>query len=201
MNAKYVQIDGGVPIPVVESAQLQDDFQTISAGTFLDRSGRKILWPSLDYQTRASYGGHMPLVESVFAYQASDATPMTGLFVSKTYAKGADIMAVELGSGETTLTVTDEDGNALECLEELKFEDHERCLKHVVIAEANAYNFNIPVAVHEKSYVPHLRFKDDVLTMETFSGIKHGPLMAGCKDARSGALMASALVPAAVSNW
>jgi hypothetical protein len=201
VNAKYVQIDGGEPIPVIESVQLQDDFQTISASTFLDRSGRKILWPALDYQTRATFGGHMPLLESVFAYQASSASPLTTRFVSKTYTSGADIMSVVLESGQTTLTVTDGDGNALEYMEELKFEEHSKCFRHVVIAEANTYNYNVPVAVHEKSYNPHARFKDDVLTIKTFSDIKHGGLVDEGKDVRSGVLLASAMTPATVSNW
>ena len=201
MNAHYVIIDGGTAVPVVESAQLQDDIQAMSASVFIDRNRRGVLWKSLDYQTRSLYKGHMLLLESVFAYQGSDAATLAGDIVCKTYANGADILAVVLAPGQTSVSVTDEDGSPLENLEGLVFEDHKDCCRYVVIAEANAYNFNVPVAIHEKSRQPHMRLHDDVLTVRSFSKATAGGMMDGARDARSGVSMCSSLSPSAISNW
>jgi hypothetical protein len=159
------------------------------------------LWPSLDDNTRLAYGEHVPLLETVFAYQSSEGETLTDRIVTKTYAKGADILPVVLAPEQIELSVRDGDGEGLEYMDQLRFEEHSDCYRYVVIAEADSYDYNVPVAIHEKSYLPHLRLHDDVLTRRAMSGIISGDMMDGMKDARSGVTMCTSLNSANPSNW
>jgi hypothetical protein len=183
--------------PVVDSEEFANDFQCMSGGIFLDKSGRKVLWEIIDGQTKSQFGGKGVVINSVFVYQDSDGdSGNCAENIYRTSSGGNDILPLTLPPGITRVKAIGEDGEVL-CTAD--FVSHSDCYRYALIVESGSSSPKIPVDVHEMSEKPHASFLKDILTVRSFARTAYAPLFSmdggSPRDARSGVLLGWSLAP------
>lgn len=156
---------------VVDSVEFDEDFQCMTGGAFLDKSGRRILWNIVDEGTKLRFGDNKTVMNSVLTYQDSeDGDGNDHDAIYRTSANGNDILHMTLPPGITRVKAFDADGDVIVSADFLSDQD---CYRYALIVESSSPRPNIPVAVHEMSEAPHGRFYEDVLTARSFAGSVH----------------------------
>lgn len=191
---------------VVDSEEFDEAFQCMTGGTFLDQSGRRVLWNIVDEGTKLRFGGSKAVLNSVLTFQDSvDGDGNDPNAIYKTSAKGSDILHMTLPPGITRVKAFGSGGEELMSADFLANGD---CYRYVIIAESGTPDPNIPMAVHEMSEFPHGRFYEDVLTARSFAGTTHSRMTdfpcGRPMDMRSGLLLGTGSVQVTeqeLKNW
>lgn len=176
---------------VVESVEFDEDFQCMTGGTFLDKSGKRVLWKIADEGTKLRFGGNKAVMNSVLTYQDSveDAGNDPNA-IYRTSADGNDILHMTLPPDITRVKAFDADGEVIVSADFLSKKDFYR---YALIVESGSPSPNIPVTVHEISESPHGRFYKDVLTARSFAGTVYSSMTespgGSPTDMRSGLLL------------
>jgi hypothetical protein len=177
--------------PVVTSTEFDEDFQCMTGSVFLDLSGRSVLWEMMNGGTKASFGMHRAISNSVLMYQDSgEDSANDPATVFRSFAGNYEILPMTLPPGITRVKVFGDGGDVIVSVDFVADSD---CLRYALIVVSDTASPNVPVAVHEVSEHPHSMFDSDVLTSMSAVGIVHSAMVGAYNgmpsDARSGLLL------------